>query len=65
MRQPFIINPKADKNELGTGLGELITQSHALIDRICEREGEDNLQLLWTLNTMIDQADEISETLGL
>lgn len=65
MRHPFIINPEADEAALKVGLGELLTQSHALIDRICEREGEDNAQLIWTLNTMLDQANEISEKLGM
>ena len=69
MRHPFITDPKADKNELGEGLGEILLQSHALINHICEKvEGDidaQDAQLLWTLNNMIDQAHELSESLGL
>jgi len=69
MRHPFIIDPKADKKDLGEGLGEILLQSHALIDHVCGNEGsideQVKEQLLWTLNNMIDQAHELSESLGL
>ena len=74
MRGPFVVDPKAEKRDLEEGLGELMCQSHALIKHLCTMDGavaidspdtEVFIQLLWTLNTMIDQAKEITDKLEL